>query len=199
MRDFPDGPPLEALNACAGIAEAEWLAGGTGAGCARCAEILSRLGDRCDRIDEAAARHRVLRFCRSSPDRCGGIRRIAAPLIELPGKGLLPKTALYRGLVQALLATIEGRPQDGRDPLLRALETSRRLGMAEVTWRIHVELAALEPAGSAARAAARDAAAAIVRAQASAIRDDEIRGAYLAQRERRELLADGPRGAGTPV
>jgi hypothetical protein len=118
----------------------------------------------------------------------------ARVLIEPFGPPLLTHAGVSVDLARSLVARAAGGLDDARDAAERAIAVADRAGLVEWAWRARVERGAIEPDGSTERAAAWGEAARRLRSAASAIRDLELRRAYLDHPER-AWLASFDRGA----
>ncbi len=186
VREFQGHDQDWALDAALGLAQADWLARQTASAARRFEEILRDQPGGGTPIGPHWL-YRILLALKENGAAGERLREVASLLIDSPGDDL-PEAKMWSARVRALLLEVEGRAADGEGHLALALEISERLGSVERTWRLNRDLALLKPEGSTERAAKLGIAREIVESQARAFRQEELRRAYLAQRERDELL-----------
>ena len=132
--------------------------------------------------------HEALLFFRrrrASPEK---LREIAAPALGNRWSARLPLPDLLRTQIAAAVAEAEGRTEEAVSLLRAALVQSSSLGTVERSWRIHRDLALLEPEGSAGRADEMVLARKIVEGQARRFLQKELRSTYVAHPERAAVL-----------
>jgi tetratricopeptide (TPR) repeat protein len=191
VRDFP-AVIQEEFKAVSGLAQAEWLAGSAEGADKRFEELLSRMAICQDSYAELVARERLVGYFAArgaSPER---LRDMATPSASIAAEDSHPMTRMLEARIRSVPAARAGLVEKARAHLNEALEIGRTLGTVEWNWRTQRDLALLEAGDSPARAAGLRAAAAILHEQAARLRREELKTAYLAHRERAELLKIAP-------